>query len=61
MTQDFQDPPPARDSAMDQAGVEPDGISAKNGENKGIETPLSPYFRCFQNPHVFGIFATHDA
>ena len=61
MTQDFQSPLPARDFGMDQAGVEPDGNSAKSGENKGIETPLSPCFRCFRNPHVFGIFATHDA
>lgn len=61
MTRDFQNPLPARDFGMDQAGVEPDGISAKRGENKGIETLSSPYFRCFRNPHVFGIFATHDA
>jgi len=61
MTRDFLNPPPARDSAMDQAGVEPDLNSAKYGENKGIETPLSPCFRCFQNPHVFGVFANGDA
>jgi hypothetical protein len=61
MTQDFQNPLPARDFGMDQAGVEPDGISAKSGENKGIETLSSPCFRCFRYPHVFDIFATHDA
>ena len=61
MTRDFQNPPSARDFGMDQAGVEPDGISAKSGENKGIETLLSPCFRRFWNPHVFGIFATYDA
>jgi hypothetical protein len=61
MTQDFRKPLSMRDSGMDQAGVEPDGNSAKSGENKGIETLLSPCFRYFRNPHVFGIFATHDA
>ena len=61
MTQDFQKSLSMRDSGMDQAGVEPDGISAKRGENKGIETLLSPCFRCFWNPHVFGIFASGDA
>ena len=61
MTRIFENPLSMHESGMDQAGVEPDGISAKNGENKGIETPLSPCFRCFWNPHVFGIFATHDA
>lgn len=61
MTQDFRKSLSMHESGMDQAGVEPDGISAKRGENKGIEASLSPYFRCFPNPHVFGIFASGDA
>lgn len=61
MTRIFEIPLSMRDSGMDQAGVEPDGISAKRGENKGIETLSSPCFRCFRNPHVFGIFASGDA
>ena len=61
MTQDFRKPLSMRDSGMDQAGVEPDGISAKSGVFTRFETPLSPCFRRFWNPHVFGIFATRDA
>jgi hypothetical protein len=61
MTQDFRKSLSMHESGMDQAGVEPDENSAKSGENKGIEAPSSPCFRRFRNPHVFGIFANHDA